>query len=1067
MRFFYSLLLMLFVHGSSLAHIMPDAYQNFDKKDVIPIKLTAQKSGQQGFTVNGQIIQIPSITNKSGQSKKPQSFQQYFANGEINATIGGGGLYGQLRLDDSRYIITTEKSGMWAVKMPEKANYNSCGTEHNKSINQTLNLKSLSNTAQQKSTGTVIDLLLVYDQAIANRYPGDLLETRVQQYIHVSNQSYANSQLDLSLRLVGLKQAGYNANNANQTLLTHLQQTLAGTASYQGLTEIPVWRAESGADLVIFLRTHDILTRGNCGIAYFPVGNGQQFNPSYGINIMADGSSSWSICTDQLMVHEIGHNLGAGHHNAAPSQRFLPDAAGFARLGQFGTIMGSFGTGDTNRFLELNYFSNPDVQCGGQDCGVHGQRNNVNVMTQLKGPVSQYFSVQSSASYPDPLTPDNTDSDGDGVTNRNDAFPFNAAETFNTDGDPLGDNQDAFPLNPVDWEDFDGDGIGNNIDLDDDNDGHDDRFDDFPFNADEHQDSDEDGIGDNQDEFVNNNMEYIDTDKDGIGDNQDIDSDDDGYPDIDPDKEDILVISVNNNRILRFDAETGRSKGIEVLPNDGHLTFQSDMVYDDQAQRLIYTTESRVKSHDLRDQDQPVVTLIYPYHDDKTELNSGFPSALALNQNQKLTVAKTRTTSDSFELQDYMSEFSLPLRGQAHYLNRKYITVKEETLVDFTYDNNQLYALGANQPLYQGADNHNQLSVLGGSAQSWLKGSYAIMATNSGDIVSTKNGQIFKTDGTTGEFIELLASPFALGYNHLRGISQTKDQRLLVADAEANAILQFNMSGEFLGELVSDHGLDGPHKIITVPALQDRLYQNPDRVISPNSGNWFNPASSGRGFTVAIFNKRLQVLWFTYDQDGLPIWYFSADILDGFHYQSGLLKTTQISDSEVEFELVGEIEVNFHNEREATVSWQLHDESGSEHIEWQQFSYEPEQINYTGMWTREDAPGWGTAIATIGEKSVITPYLYDGAGEPRWLSSDIAFGTSPLHFNLGFFTSQTLCPGCSGEPSVEFQKVGEMTFDFETNTWQSDISWPSPLFGAWPLENTAIIRISDEPRSPR
>jgi len=1067
MRFFYLLLLMLCVHGSSLAHIMPDAYQNFDKKDVIPIKLTAQKSGQQGFTVNGQIIQIPSLTNKSGQSKKPQNFQHYFANGEINATIGGGGLFGQLRLDDSRYIITTEKTGMWAVKMPEKANYNRCGTEHNKSTNQILNLKSLSNTAQEKSTGTVIDLLVVYDQAIANRYPGDLLETRVQQYIHVSNQSYANSQLDLSLRLVGLKQAGYNTNNANQTLLTHLQQTLAGTASYQGLTEIPFWRAESGADLVIFLRTHDILTRGNCGIAYFPVGNGQQFNPSYGINIMADGSSSWSICTDQLMVHEIGHNLGAGHHNAAPSQRFLPDAAGFARLGQYGTIMGSFGTGNPNRFLEINYFSNPNIQCGGDPCGVQGQRNNVNVMSQLKGPVSQYFSVQSNTPYPDPLTPDNTDSDGDGVTNRNDAFPFDATETVNTDGDPLGDNQDVFPLNPVDWEDFDSDGIGNNIDLDDDNDGHDDRFDDFPFNADEHQDSDEDGIGDNQDEFVHNNMEYIDTDKDGMGDNQDIDSDDDGYPDIDPDMEDILVISVNNNRILRFDAETGRSKGIEVLPNDGQLTFQSDLVYDDQAQRLIYTTESRVKSHDLRDPDQPGVTLIYPYHDDKTELNSGFPSALALNQNQKLTVAKTRTTSDSLELQDYMSEFSLPLKGQAHYLNRKYITVKEETLIDFTYDNNQLYALGANQPLYLGADNHNQLTVLGGSAQSWLKGSYAIMATDSGDILSTKNGQIFKTDGTTGEFIELLASPFVLGYNHLRGISQTKDQRLLVADAEDNAILQFNMSGEFLGELVSDHGLDGPHKIITVPALKDRFYQNPDRVISPNSGNWFNPASSGRGFTVAIFNKRLQVLWFTYDQDGLPIWYFSADILDGFHYQSGLLKTTQISDSEVEFELVGEIEVNFHNEREATISWQLHEENGTENIEWQQFSYEPEQINYTGMWTREDAPGWGTAIATIGEKSVITPYLYDGAGEPRWLSSDIAFGTSPLHFNLGFFTSQTLCPGCSGEPNVEFQKVGEMTFDFETNTWQSDIIWPSPLFGAWQLNNTAIIRISDEPMQPR
>lgn len=1065
MRLLTFFLVSLFFGAHLWAQEMPRAYADFNRDDVIPISLSTLKSGHLSLSLEGQTLQLPVNTTKSGANT--QSIQKTFQFGEINATIGGGGIFGQLRLNDTRYILTTESHGMWAVKMPQNADYNSCGTENHTPNNQSLNAKTLNNSLQHKSTGTVIDVLVVYDQAIANRYPGELLEARVQQYIHVANQSYANSQLDLSLRLVGLKQTGYNANNANQTLLTHLQKTLAGTASYQGLTDIPAWRANSGADLVVFLRTHDILTRGNCGIAYFPVGDGQQFNASYGINIMADGSSSWSICTDQLMVHEIGHNLGAGHHNAAPQYRFLPDAAGFAKLGQYGTIMGSFGTGDPNRFLELNYFSNPNVQCGGDACGIIGQRNNAHVISQLQGPVSSYFPTQSSAPYPVTLSPSEEDSDGDGILDRNDEFPFDITETTDTDGDGVGNNRDSFPSDGSEWSDFDGDGVGDNNDFDIDGDGFPNHADVFPKNPDEHQDSDGDGVGNNRDIFSNDPTETTDTDGDGVGDNSDLDSDDDEYPDVNPDKEDILVISVNNNRILRFDAETGRSKGFEVLPQDGHLTFQSDMVYDHHAHRLIYTTESRVKSLSVRNRSLASTTLIEPYANDKTQLNSGFPSALAYLPNHQLRVAKTRTTDNQQSQHDYMAEFSVPLAGQAVSMQPRYIQTDEETLTDFALHNNTLFALGTNIKLYSGNLNSPQLIPLGPTSPYWLKDSYALLVTDSGNILNTKNGQIFKTDSQSGTFIELFTSTTTLGYKNLRGISQTRDGRIIVADSEKNALIQFNAEGEFLGELVSGQGLDGPHRVITVPALKDRLYQNPDRVISPNAGNWFNPASSGRGFTIFVFNKRLQVLWFTYDQDGLPIWYFSADILDEFHYQSGLLKTTQISDSEVEFELVGNIEVNFHNEREASINWQLHDQSGSEDIEWQQFSYEPEQENYTGMWTREDAPGWGVAIATIGEKSVITPYLYDGVGEPRWLSSDITFGTGPLHFNLGFFTSQSLCPGCGGTPGVEFEKVGEMSFDFNQNTWHSVISWPAPLSGDWPITDTHMVRISDIPLRPR
>ena len=87
-----------------------------------------------------------------------------------------------------------------------------------------------------------------------------------------------------------------------------------------------------------------------------------------------------------------------------------------------------------------------------------------------------------------------TDTDGDGVSDDNDAFPDDPDETIDTDGDGTGDNADTdddddgtndvsddFPTDPNETTDTDGDGIGNNADTDDDDDGIADEEDDTPL----------------------------------------------------------------------------------------------------------------------------------------------------------------------------------------------------------------------------------------------------------------------------------------------------------------------------------------------------------------------------------------------------------------------------------------------------------------------------------------------------------------------------------------------------------------------------------------------------------
>ena len=109
-----------------------------------------------------------------------------------------------------------------------------------------------------------------------------------------------------------------------------------------------------------------------------------------------------------------------------------------------------------------------------------------------------------------------TDRDGDGFSDENDAFPGDSDEWNDTDGDGVGDNKDAFPEDSSEWNDTDSDGVGDNTDA-------------FPSDGNETHDDDNDGVGNNSDAFPQNPQETMDSDGDGVGDNEDSEPED---PDI-------------------------------------------------------------------------------------------------------------------------------------------------------------------------------------------------------------------------------------------------------------------------------------------------------------------------------------------------------------------------------------------------------------------------------------------------------------------------------------------------------------------------------------------------------
>lgn len=149
------------------------------------------------------------------------------------------------------------------------------------------------------------------------------------------------------------------------------------------------------------------------------------------------------------------------------------------------------------------------------------------------------------------------DTDGDGIRDALDRFPFDPHEYLDTDDDGIGngadpdadddgvlDRHDAVPLDARDASDLDGDGVGDSADVDDDGDEVPDGLDAFPKDRsrwadadgdglDDLSDPDDDGDGtaDVDDAFPYDARETADFDGDGVGDNLDVDDDNDGRDD--------------------------------------------------------------------------------------------------------------------------------------------------------------------------------------------------------------------------------------------------------------------------------------------------------------------------------------------------------------------------------------------------------------------------------------------------------------------------------------------------------------------------------------------------------
>ncbi len=205
---------------------------------------------------------------------------------------------------------------------------------------------------------------------------------------------------------------------------------------------------------------------------------------------------------------------------------------------------------------------------------------------------------------------------------------------------------------------------------------------------------------------------------------------------------------------------------------------------------------------------------------------------------------------------------------------------------------------------------------------------------------------------------------------------------------------------------------------------------------------YYNPARSGHGMFLSDGASDRVLIWYTYDSEGQPTWYYaqsprpgSADAVwsaDLYRYtwngsrsngvNVGRVLTTATAANRFQFTAL--VDGRYVSEPMIELAGQECPVVNSV------------ATDYSGSWYPPASPGTGTSVLTLGRTEVQIAYLYDRNGNPRWLYGQVSpFGVStlPLSQFSGFCPSCTYRSAHSGHDVVDAVLVPPLAGNWLSN----------------------------------
>ncbi|HFD11022.1 MAG TPA: hypothetical protein ENJ32_00925 [Crenotrichaceae bacterium] len=217
-----------------------------------------------------------------------------------------------------------------------------------------------------------------------------------------------------------------------------------------------------------------------------------------------------------------------------------------------------------------------------------------------------------------------------------------------------------------------------------------------------------------------------------------------------------------------------------------------------------------------------------------------------------------------------------------------------------------------------------------------------------------------------------------------------------------------------------------------------------------DSGWWWNPNESGRGFAIEQQGDTIFFASFLYDNSSFPSWYTATLSKNNRDEFSGILQ--QFKDGQtlhgdfqpaVLLNNIGKITLVFSDANNGTLVWP----GGTVDITRFTFAHETasginDEKPEKGWWWDPDHSGRGFALEQQGNAIFLAAFLYDEAGQSTWyttlLNKDAEQNFSG---NLQQFRDGQTLLGEYQPPQLLDENVGEVKLSFTDNS-HGTLTWP-------------------------
>jgi len=226
--------------------------------------------------------------------------------------------------------------------------------------------------------------------------------------------------------------------------------------------------------------------------------------------------------------------------------------------------------------------------------------------------------------------------------------------------------------------------------------------------------------------------------------------------------------------------------------------------------------------------------------------------------------------------------------------------------------------------------------------------------------------------------------------------------------------------------------------------------------VRPVMQSYYNPTRSGHGMFLSQVGNIWALVWYTYLEDGTPVWYYAQ--ADGPTGNDGVWRVPLTrytwNGSQPYFDTVGEIILTFNTASSFTFSWLVNGQYGSEPFQTVSALSCPNIGGspglYSGGWYQPGNGGWGFSVNALSVADAEAAYIFDATGAPRWLLGATAPPGASVTIPLLQYTG--FCPSCARNAAPTTVLAGAMTRTYATSstgTLDINVDYADPVPGTW------------------